>query len=144
MTQKETDKKSGRGGGAKKTPVSSASDHDSVESIESLESTASETIVEEAEVLDQESEEAREEILGDRFWRLIAMVTFALLAYFALLPFVILAAMQFGVVLMTGSKNAEVHQLLSRLAKYIKACLDYVAYRTDDMPFPFGPLPSAD
>ncbi len=106
--------------------------------------TVKESTVEDTELLAHESAESNEEILGDRFWRFIAMIVFARLAYFALLPFVILAAMQFGVVLMTGEKNVEVHQLLSRLARYIKECLDYVAYRSDRMPFPFGPFPPAD
>lgn len=139
MAENDAKKKKGRGGGTRKTAVSRASSRKSGAS-----ATVNEATIEEAEVLSQEGAEASEEILGDRFWRLIAMIVFALLAYFALLPFVVLAAMQFGVVLMTGEKNAEVHQLLSRLAKYIKECLDYIAYRTEDMPFPFGSVPPAD
>ncbi len=139
MAENDTNKKKGRSGGAKKTAGDRTSSGKS-----SAAAAVSEAAVEEAEVLSQEGAEASDEILGDRFWRLIAMIVFALLAYFALLPFVVLAAMQFGVVLMTGEKNAEVHQLLSRLAKYIKECLDYIAYRTEEMPFPFGSVPPAD
>ena len=138
MAEDVTDKKKGRGSGRKKTAAGRAGGRKSTAAL------ANEATIEEAEVLSQESAEANDEILGDRFWRFIAMVVFALLAYFVLLSFVVLATMQFAVVLMTGEKNAEVHQLLSRLAKYIKECLDYVAYRTDDMPFPFGPVPPAD
>jgi hypothetical protein len=134
MAENKTEKKKNRGSGSKK-----AAD-DSIPAV----TATNEATVEESEVLNEKSETANDEILGDRFWRFIAMVAFALLAYFALLPFVILAAMQFGVVLMTGEKNGELHQLLSRLAKYIKECLDYVAYRTEALPFPFGPLPPAD
>lgn len=139
MAENETNKKKGRGGGAKKTAVGRTSSRKS-----SAAAAVNEATIEEAEVLGQEGTGVSDEILGDRFWRLIAMIVFALLAYFALLPFVVLAAMQFGVVLMTGEKNAEVHQLLSRLAKYIKECLDYIAYRTEEMPFPFGSVPPAD
>ena len=139
MAENDTNKKKGRGGGAKKTAGDRTSSRKS-----SAAAAVNEAAVAEAEVLSQEGAEASDEILGDRFWRLIAMIVFALLAYFALLPFVVLAAMQFGVVLMTGEKNAEVHQLLSRLAKYIKECLDYIAYRTEEMPFPFGSVPPAD
>lgn len=139
MAENDAKKKKGRRGGARKTAGGRASSRKSGAS-----ATVNEATIEEAEVLNQEGAEASDEILGDRFWRLIAMIVFALLAYFALLPFVVLAAMQFGVVLMTGEKNAEVHQLLSRLAKYIKECLDYIAYRTEDMPFPFGSVPPAD
>ncbi|MCH8202246.1 MAG: DUF4389 domain-containing protein [Proteobacteria bacterium] len=139
MAENETNKKKGRGGGAKKTAVGRTSSRKS-----SAAAAVNEATIEEAEVLSQEGAGVSDEILGDRFWRLIAMIVFALLAYFALLPFVVLAAMQFGVVLMTGEKNAEVHQLLSRLAKYIKECLDYIAYRTEEMPFPFGSVPPAD
>lgn len=87
---------------------------------------------------------ADKNLLADRFWRLVAMVAFALLIYFALIPFLILAAMQFGVILMTGERNREVHQLLARLLKYIHQCLGFIAYGTEEMPFPFGPLPPAD
>ena len=139
MAENDAKKKKGRGGGARKTAGGRASSRRSGAS-----AAVNEATIEKAEVLSQEGAEASDEILGDRFWRLIAMIVFALLAYFALLPFVVLAAMQFGVVLMTGEKNAEVHQLLSRLAKYIKECLDYIAYRTEDMPFPFGSVPPAD
>lgn len=139
MAENETNKKKGRGGGAKKTAGGRTSSRKS-----SATAAVNEATIEEAEVLSQEGTGVSDEILGDRFWRLIAMIVFALLAYFALLPFVVLAAMQFGVVLMTGEKNAEVHQLLSRLAKYIKECLDYIAYRTEEMPFPFGSVPPAD
>jgi len=139
MAENETNKKKGRGGGAKKTAVGRTSSRKS-----SAAAAVNEATIEEAEVLSQEGTGVSDEILDDRFWRLIAMIVFALLAYFAFLPFVVLAAMQFGVVLMTGEKNAEVHQLLSRLAKYIKECLDYIAYRTEEMPFPFGSVPPAD
>lgn len=87
---------------------------------------------------------ADKDLLADRFWRLVAMVAFALLIYFALIPFLVLAAMQFGVILMTGERNREVHQLLARLLKYIHQCLGFIAYGTEEMPFPFGPLPPAD
>ncbi len=139
MAENDTNKKKSRGGSAKKTEGKSPGNRKSKAA-----AAVNEATVEAAEVLSQEGAEASDEILGDRFWRLIAMIVFALLAYFALLPFVVLAAMQFGVVLMTGEKNAEVHQLLSRLAKYIKECLDYIAYRTEEMPFPFGSVPPAD
>lgn len=139
MAENDTNKKKGRGGGAKKTAGDRTSSRKS-----STAAAVNEATVEEAKVLSQEGAGASDELLGDRFWRLIAMIVFALLAYFVLLPFVVLAAMQFGVVLMTGEKNAEVHQLMSRLAKYIKECLDYIAYRTEEMPFPFGSVPPAD
>ena len=139
MAENDTNKKKSRSGGAKKTAGDRTSSRKS-----SAAAAVKEATLEEAAVLSQEGVEASDDILGDRFWRLIAMIVFALLAYFALLPFVVLAAMQFGVVMMTGEKNAEVHQLLSRLAQYIKECLDYIAYRTEKMPFPFGSVPSAD
>lgn len=139
MAENDTNKKKGRAAGAKKTAAERPGNRKS-----SAAAAVNEATLETAKVLSDEGAEASGEILGDRFWRLIAMIVFALLAYFALLPFVVLAAMQFGVVLMTGEKNAEVHHLLSRLAKYIKECLDYIAYRTEEMPFPFGSVPSAD
>lgn len=139
MAENDTNKKKSRGGGAKKVAADRPSKRKS-----SAAAAVTAAAVEEAEALSEKGAEANDEILGDRFWRLIAMIVFALLAYFALMPFVVLAAMQFGVVLMTGEKNVEVHQLLSRLAKYIKECLDYIAYRTEEMPFPFGSVPPAD
>lgn len=139
MAEDKTNKKKGRASGPRKTAKSGAGDAAS-----SNLATANAATTEDAEDLSFGGDEQTEEILGDRFWRFVAMIVFALLAYFVLLPFVVLAAMQFGVVLMTGEKNGEVHQLLSRLARYIKQCLDYVAYSTDDMPFPFGPVPPAE
>lgn len=139
MAENNTNKKKGRTGGTKKVAAERPGGRKS-----SAAAAVNEAAAEAPEMPSQEDAETSDEFLGDRFWRLIAMIVFALLAYFALLPFVVLAAMQFGVVLMTGEKNAEVHQLLSRLAKYIKECLDYIAYRTEEMPFPFGSVPSAD
>ena len=82
--------------------------------------------------------------IGDHVWRLIAIVAFALIAYIVL-PFVLfpLAAFQFFVIIFDSKPNEELQAILDIVRDYLVECLDFVIFRSDEMPFPFSPLPTS-
>lgn len=80
--------------------------------------------------------------LPDKAWRLIAMVAFAFLGFFAFHAFIILSAIQYVLVFLTDKSNAEVAGFLSSLKAYFLETLDYLSYERDEMPFPFSPFPT--
>lgn len=82
--------------------------------------------------------------ISDKIWRLIAMVAFALIAYFGFIALVVLAAMQYIVVLVADKPNQELRKFMGRLIAYLKDIYDYLSYARDEMPFPFSAFPEED
>ena len=75
--------------------------------------------------------------LADKLWRLAAMVVFSFVAYLVFLGLVLGAAVQFVVVLLKDEPYGELQQVMSGLKRYMTQLVAYLAYETDDMPYPF-------
>jgi|GEM_PF-2890625 len=82
--------------------------------------------------------------LADKIWRLIAMTAFAMIAYFAVLGVIILAAVQFVVVVLDDKPSPEVGGYMFRLNSYLQEIVAFLAFTSNDMPFPFKPFPGKD
>lgn len=66
---------------------------------------------------------------------------FALLAWLAFWILLILATVQFVVVLVTGRFNAELKGFSLNLLQYLWELFAFIIFVRDDQPFPFGPFP---
>ena len=75
--------------------------------------------------------------LADKLWRLAAMVVFSFVAYLVFLGLVLGAAVQFVVVLLKDEPYGELQEVMSGLKRYMTQLVAYLAYETDDMPYPF-------
>ena len=82
--------------------------------------------------------------LADKIWRLIAMTAFAMIAYFAILGVIVLAAVQFVVVVLDDKPSTEVSGYMSRLNGFLQEIVAFLSFTSNDMPFPFKPFPGAD
>lgn len=82
--------------------------------------------------------------LGSKIWRGLAMVAFALIGYFGLLAILVLAGMQFVVLLINDGPNDELRRFMMRIAAYEKEIFDYLAFKREDMPFPFAEFPDGE
>lgn len=73
--------------------------------------------------------------------RALFMIGFWFLGNIAFSLSILLGAVQFVVVLVTGNKNEELGRFSGRLIAYVWECLAYITYRQDEKPFPFGKFP---
>lgn len=80
--------------------------------------------------------------LIEKLWRLVAMIAFGLIGFFAYHAVAIVALAQFIVVLIRDEPNRDLQQAAFWLNAYLNQVLDYLAYRTEEMPFPLGEKPS--
>lgn len=80
----------------------------------------------------------------DKLWRLLAMVAFAFVGYWVFVATVILAAMQWVVVLLGDKPSAEIAHYMERSSAYVRQVLDLLSYRSETLPWPLGPLPGED
>lgn len=87
------------------------------------------------------SETAAQEPLWLRF---VFMVAFGILAHVAFSLALFLALVQVVVILVTKEKNEELRHFSRNLVQYIRACLDYIVFASDEKPFPFGKFPSVN
>lgn len=79
----------------------------------------------------------------DRWMRLLYMVVFAIIGYVVYWLIVFLAAVQFGLTLLTGQPNANLKDFAGKLDAYLKGVTDFIGYAGDTVPFPFSPLDAA-
>ena len=79
--------------------------------------------------------------LSDKIWRLMAMIAFSFIGYFALLLMILLAAMQFIVVLLNEEVNPEIKLFMDRIGIFISQVFKFLSYNTEEMPFPFASFP---
>lgn len=77
----------------------------------------------------------------DKLWRLLAMVAFAFVGYWVFVATVILAAMQWVVVLLGDKPSPEIAHYMGRCSDYVRQVLDLLSYRSETLPWPLGPLP---
>lgn len=73
------------------------------------------------------------------------MLLFGVLGWFAVVTGFTLAAIQFVVLLITGAPNDTLQNIIVALGRYVGEVMDYLSFKTDEMPFPFGnDIPSSD
>ena len=73
--------------------------------------------------------------------RILPLIFFGIIAWFVLVGYYIMATVQFVVVIVTDEPNSQLRDFGSRVGTYMRELLDYLIYRTDQMPFPFAPFP---
>lgn len=79
--------------------------------------------------------------LVDKLWRLVAMVLFGFLGSWVYLAITVLAAVQFVVVLFADRPSKEIQKYAGLCGAYVRHVLDFLSYETEQLPYPFGPLP---
>jgi len=82
--------------------------------------------------------------LADKIWRLIAMTAFAMIAYFAIFGVIVLAAVQFVVVVLDDKPSAEVGGYMFRLNSFLQEIVAFLSFSSHDLPFPFMPFSGSD
>jgi hypothetical protein len=75
------------------------------------------------------------------FVRLIYALGFAVLAWLAFWFLLVLSAIQFVVLLVTGRVNPELRSFNLGLLQYLLELFAFISFARDDRPFPFGPFP---
>ena len=89
--------------------------------------------------------ELKEKDWGNIALRGIFMLLFGFLANIGLMATFVLAVIQFIVMVGTGQPSDVLTSIITRLATYIGQCLNFLSFKTEDMPFPLGlDLPSED
>jgi hypothetical protein len=73
--------------------------------------------------------------------RLFYAFGFAIIAWFVFWGVLLLAAVQFIVVLINGEQNVELRNFSLSLVQYLWELLAYITFVRDDQPFPLGPFP---
>ncbi|HEY3779416.1 MAG TPA: DUF4389 domain-containing protein [Rhizomicrobium sp.] len=75
--------------------------------------------------------------------RLLYAFGFALLAWLAFWMLLVLATVQFIVLLITGRANPELKRFNLNLLQYLWELCAFIIFVRDEQPFPFGPFPHA-
>ncbi|OJU55489.1 MAG: hypothetical protein BGO00_10125 [Alphaproteobacteria bacterium 62-8] len=73
--------------------------------------------------------------------RLLHAIFYAVIAWFTFWVVLVLAALQFLVLVFHGRMNEELRNFTRTLAQYMWELLSYIAFARDDKPFPIGPFP---
>jgi DNA mismatch repair ATPase MutL len=79
----------------------------------------------------------------DWLWRALAVLSFGFISYILLVLAWVLAAVQYGVIIIRGEKNQPLSNLMQHLNAYLSQILGYLGGDTKatDLPFPFSDLP---
>jgi len=77
------------------------------------------------------------------WWRIAPMIFFALISYFVLWLLFIGALLQFISVAAQGEKAEQISSFNHAVRQYLIDIFDYLTYKRDAMPFPFGDFPGA-
>jgi hypothetical protein len=73
--------------------------------------------------------------------RLFYAFGYAILAWLAFWFLLVLSALQFIVLLVTGRVNPELRSFNLGLLQYLMELFAFISFARDDRPFPFGPFP---
>jgi hypothetical protein len=73
--------------------------------------------------------------------RLLYAFGFAILAWLSFWVLVVLSAVQFVVILVTGRVNDELKGFNLSLLQYLWELFAFITFVRDDQPFPIGPFP---
>ena len=77
------------------------------------------------------------------FVRLLYSVGYAVLAWLAFWMLLVLATVQFAVLLITGRVNEELKTFNLNLLQYLWEVFAFITFIRDDQPFPIGPFPKS-
>jgi hypothetical protein len=77
------------------------------------------------------------------FERLLYSLGFAVLAWLAFWLLLVLATIQFVVLLIGGRVNEELKTFNLNLLQYLWQCVAFIIFVRDDRPFPIGPFPTS-
>lgn len=78
------------------------------------------------------------------FVRMLYALGFAVLAWLAFWMLLVLAAVQFVVLLIAGRVNTELKSFNLNLLRYLWELLAFILFARDEQPFPFGPFPRTE
>lgn len=81
---------------------------------------------------------------GDHWLRLLYMVLFAVLLYFAGVVMVVVVVLQFLFALLSGNPNNNLRKFGESLSRYIFQALQFLTYSREEKPFPFSDWPAGD
>ncbi len=81
---------------------------------------------------------------GDHWLRLLYMVLFAVLLYFAGVVMVVVVVLQFLFALLSGHPNKNLRQFGESLSRYIFQALQFLTYSREEKPFPFSDWPTSE
>lgn len=74
--------------------------------------------------------------------RLLYAIGYAVLAWLAFWFLLVLSALQFIVLMITGRVNPELRSFNLGLLQYLMELFAFISFARDDRPFPFGPFPT--
>lgn len=79
----------------------------------------------------------KSKINNDVLTRILVTVLFALIGWVSLWVFGVVVLVQFGFLLITGNLNKNLKAFNGELGSYLSDIISYVAFQTEDKPFPF-------
>ena len=84
----------------------------------------------------------KENVKNPDVWlRGLFILIFGAILYFAIILVWLLVVFQFATRLVTGDLNRQLADFGGGLLRYISQILGYIAFQSDDKPFPFSPWP---
>lgn len=90
-------------------------------------------------------EQLKKNISAVSIWvRFIYMVLFGLVLYGAYIVLFVTVFVQFLFTLISGTPNLKLLRFSDILCKFIKQCIDFECFLTEEKPFPFSDLPNSD
>lgn len=75
--------------------------------------------------------------------RLLYVILFVIIYSVAEIVLATVTVLQFGFVLITGRRNANLLQFGASLSRFMYDVLRYFTFNSDDAPFPFQPWPGS-
>lgn len=91
------------------------------------------------------SEQIKENLAEKDHWiRLLSAVFFALVFMVTASLLGVMTLVQYGILLLTGSKNQDLVDFCGKVIDYQTHIANYATLNTNDKPFPFGPWPGEE
>jgi hypothetical protein len=85
----------------------------------------------------EQAKEHKPKINNDVLTRILVTVLFALIGWVSLWVFGVVVLVQFGFLLITGNLNKNLKAFNGELGSYLSDIISYVAFQTEEKPFPF-------
>ena len=70
--------------------------------------------------------------------RLLFAILFCVIFYLSIVVLIAIIVFQFGYMLITGKRNEKINEFSAGMNLYVYDILQYLTYRSDRKPFPFG------
>ncbi|MFC3195242.1 DUF4389 domain-containing protein [Marinicella sediminis] len=84
-----------------------------------------------------QNKEKSSRITNDVLTRILVTILFALIGWVSLWVFCVVVLVQFGFLLITGNLNKNLKAFNGELGSYLSDIIHYVAFQTEQKPFPF-------